>query len=293
MPGTRYTRLISAVQLHRLMQSDASCVILDCRFSLNDAGAGRRIYDEDHLPGAFYADLNRDLAGPVTANSGRHPLPEPAVFAQSLSKWGVTYDSQVICYDDSGGAIAARAWWMLRQWLGFNAALLDGGYAAWRRAGYLASTKVPGAVSGPVPTLEPNAAVLAHAGELLESSALLFDARSRERFEGITEPVDKQAGHVPGALNLPYTENLDAEGCFLPVAQLRARFEPIVRSSAKPISMCGSGVTACHNILAMEVAGIEDVRLYPGSWSEWITDPQRPLARADEKSSSQTPIQPR
>lgn len=293
MPQTYYTQLVTVAQLHRLMQSGAGCVILDCRFSLSDAEAGRRLYDEAHLPGAFYADLNRDLAGPVTPHSGRHPLPDPAVFAQSLGRWGISRDSQVVCYDDSGGAIAARAWWMLRHWLGFNAALLDGGYAAWRGAGHQVSAEVPSAGSGPVPTLAPNTAVLAHAGELLDAPVLLLDARGRERFAGITEPIDKQAGHVPGALNFPCTENLDAGGYFLPTAQLRARFESIARAATQPISMCGSGVTACHNILAMEVAGIEGARLYPGSWSEWITDPQRPIVKADTSSSQASMQQPR
>ena len=276
-----HTTLIDASTLHA-HRNDPNWVVMDCRFSLADPDAGRRAYRDSHLPGAHYAHLDEDLSDPITPTTGRHPLPDPERLAQKLGAWGIGHDTQVVAYDDMGGMLAAaRLWWLLR-WLGHTAcAVLDGGLPAWRRAGLPLTAEIPAArptafVSRPDDRLWMSTEqVLA-----LSSTEVLLDARAAARYQGEMEPIDPVAGHIPGALNLPTDGNLTPEGHFLPVAALRERFAAALndRSPATVIHACGSGVTACHNLLAMEAAGLGGSRLYAGSWSEWIRDPQRAVA---------------
>ena len=276
-----HTTLIDASTLHA-HRNDPNWVVMDCRFSLADPEAGRRAYRDSHLPGAHYAHLDEDLSDPITPTTGRHPLPDPGRLAQKLGAWGIDHDTQVVAYDDMGGMLAAaRLWWLLR-WLGHTAcAVLDGGLPAWRRAGLPLTAEIPAArptafVSRPDDRLWMSTEqVLA-----LSSTEVLLDARAAARYRGEMEPIDPVAGHIPGALNLPTDGNLTPEGHFLPVTALRERFAAALddRAPATVIHACGSGVTACHNLLAMEAAGLGGSRLYAGSWSEWIRDPQRAVA---------------
>ncbi len=274
-------------------------VIVDCRFDLAHPEWGRGAYAQSHIPGAFYADLDRDLSGPTGPHTGRHPLPELHSLAAAFGRWGIERaasseaasgrHTQVIAYDQANGAYAARLWWLLR-WAGHPlVAVLNGGFAAWQRAG------LP--VSADPPTLparqfvpEPTAGSLVEAaqlermvadGSLASGRAALVDARGADRFAGHNETLDPVAGHIPGARNHPFTGNIDANGRFLAVPELRQRWQQRLGSTAPAdtIAMCGSGVTACHNLLAMEIAGMGGARLYAGSWSEWIRDPARPIAR--------------
>ncbi len=257
--------------------------IVDCRFDLGDPDAGAARYRREHLPGAVYAHLDADLSGPRTPWTGRHPLPEPEALAATLGRLGIDAGMRVVAYDDSGGIYAARLWWLLR-WLGHPAvAVLDGGLAAWRAAGQplTAAVATPAALSFEA---APRAAGQVSADEvaalLARDECLLLDARSAERYEGRVEPLDPRAGHVPGARNHHYARNLGADGRFQAPAALRAMFAPLLgaRAPAAVVSMCGSGVTACHTLLALEIAGLPGARLYPGSWSEWCRDPARPVA---------------
>lgn len=265
--------------------------IVDCRFDLANPQAGRRAYEAGHIPGARFADLNLDLSAPIGPTTGRHPLPEPAAFGTSLFRWGVTPDSQVVAYDAANSSFAARLWWLLR-WVGHRrVAVLDGGYQAWCAAGGApeygvlspASGAVEGALEGIVgragaaPTVDtPTLATALHAPD-----RLIVDARAAERYAGATEPIDSVAGHIPGAVNHPFSQNLAADGTFLPAAELRRRWLERLdgRNAEQVIAMCGSGVTACHNLLSLEIAGLPGAALYPGSWSEWIRDARRPVAR--------------
>jgi thiosulfate/3-mercaptopyruvate sulfurtransferase len=258
-------------------------VIVDCRFQLTDTGAGRRSYAEGHLPGAVYAHLDQDLSGPVTADSGRHPLPDPEALARRLRAWGVSQGSQVVVYDDAGGGVAARLWWLLR-WLGHGSvAVLDGGIQAWKAAGKSLAGVGPLERGGNLKIL-PNNDLWLSVDKLLEEIAqqriLLVDARAAVRFRGEDESIDPIAGHVPGAVNRPFELNLDAAGRFRPPSQLRTLWLQALGGMAagSVVQMCGSGVTACHNLLAMEIAGLGGSKLYPGSWSEWIRDPGRAVA---------------
>jgi thiosulfate/3-mercaptopyruvate sulfurtransferase len=276
-----YSTLIEAVELRSRIDA-ADLAVVDCRFD-PQPGAGKAAYLAAHVVGARYADLNLDLSAPPGPHTGRHPLPAPQVFAARLGGWGIDNDTQVVAYDDAGGAYAARLWWMLR-WLGHRrAAVLDGGWQAWRRQGGAVES---GAVT-PLPRVfVPNPGARTHLdgvalqAALQDGGHLLVDARAPERYAGSVEPLDPVAGHVPGAVNHPYASNLREDGCFRPPDELRRRWldrlggvEP-----AAMIAMCGSGVTACHNLLALEAAGLPGARLYPGSWSEWIRDPARPVA---------------
>jgi thiosulfate/3-mercaptopyruvate sulfurtransferase len=262
---------------------DASLRIVDCRFDLGDPDAGAALYRRGHVPGAVYAHLDADLSGPRAPWTGRHPLPEPAALAATLGRFGIGAGVRVVAYDDSGGIYAARLWWLLR-WLGHDeAAVLDGGLGAWRRAGGRLAT----GADAPAPrrfVARPNDALHVSGDELAQllarGACLLLDARSPERFEGRVEPLDPRAGHVPGAVNHHYARNLGADGRFLPAAALREHFASLLgpRAAAAVVSMCGSGVTACHTLLALELAGLPGARLYPGSWSEWCRDPARPVA---------------
>ncbi|MGA0019013.1 MAG: sulfurtransferase [Steroidobacteraceae bacterium] len=258
-------------------------VILDCRFELTDPTWGETQFAAGHLPGAQYAHLDRDLAAPPTATSGRHPLPDPEVFAAKAREWGVHSGTQVVVHDQAGGVFAARAWWLFR-WLGHpRVALLDGGYAAWCAAGQAVSTEtlarpignfVPHPDSTQVANVDDVVAALGH------STMHLVDARGADRFAGENESMDARAGHVPGAVNHPFATNLTAGRLQAPDT-LRERWLATLdgRDPKEMVAMCGSGVSACHNLLAMELAGLPGARLYPGSWSEWIKDPKRPIAK--------------
>jgi thiosulfate/3-mercaptopyruvate sulfurtransferase len=263
---------------------DATLRVFDCRFDLARPEAGRRSYAEAHLPGAAFADLNRDLSGAVTPASGRHPLPDPEVFAAWLRAQGVATDSQVVAYDESNGMFAARLWWMLR-WLGHeHVAVLDGGLRRWRVLGLPLTAEVPSRPAGTItatvrPQFTVDAAAVARAAA--DPAQRVLDARAPERYRGDVEPLDAVGGHVPGARNHPVAENVGEDGRFLPPERLRAKLAASLGESspARTIAMCGSGVTACHVLLAMELAGLGGARLYPGSWSEWSRDASRPVAK--------------
>jgi thiosulfate/3-mercaptopyruvate sulfurtransferase len=288
-----FDTLIDAGTLQGMLGGERLAVI-DCRFDLMDPDAGRRAYLAGHIPGAHYADLDRDLSAPIGPHTGRHPLPAPEVFARTLNRLGVGNLSQVVVYDDANGSIAARLWWMLR-WVGHDAvAVLDGGFKTWTSSGgplESGETAVREAgANGRHPHVEPftphiaRQAVVSAADverALEDPGALLVDARAAERFAGIVEPIDSAAGHIPGAANHPFTVNLAADSRFLPAGLLRARWQERLagKDPARVIAMCGSGVTACHNLLSLEVAGLTGAKLYAGSWSEWIRDPRRPVAR--------------
>ncbi|RJG13927.1 sulfurtransferase [Pseudomonas cavernicola] len=263
-------------------------LILDCRFALDDAAYGQRSYAEGHIAGAQFADLERDLSGPIVKGlTGRHPLPDPAVLIESLRSWGLDTASEVVLYDDGPGAFAARAWWLLA-WLGKRDGvfLLDGGLKAWREAG-LALTAEPTAANRGNFHGQPDARLLVSAEQLQQRfgdpQLTLLDARALPRFRGEVEPIDPVAGHIPGAQCAVFTDNLGADGRFLPAEQLRQRFANQLgqRSPAGLVAYCGSGVTACHNLFALSLAGYALAPLYAGSWSEWITDPQRPVAKGE------------
>lgn len=263
--------------------------IFDCRFSLEDPGYGRRSYEQDHIPGAFYLDLETDLSGPIAlGQTGRHPLPQPDRLISRLRAAGLDDDSQVVLYDDGPGAFAARAWWLLA-WLGKRTGvyLLNGGFKAWRDAGGSVTSKATIEQSGHF-NGTPDDNILIDAQQLLkrldEPDLTLLDARALPRFLGEQEPIDPVAGHIPTARCVPFTENLDASGRFLSPDQLRARFDQQLADRPKDavVAYCGSGVTACHNLFALCLAGYPMAKLYPGSWSEWITDPSRPVATETE-----------
>jgi thiosulfate/3-mercaptopyruvate sulfurtransferase len=286
LPFMPLKTLIDADSLRRLL-GQPQLAVIDCRFDLMNPAGGLEAYVKGHIPGARYADLNRDLSSPVTAHTGRHPLPAPDVFAARLGELGVGDDTQVVAYDDANSSMAARLWWMLR-WLGHEAvAVLDGGFKAWVAAGGAvesgeAATRTARTARF-TPRVDPRA-VLSTADlerALQAGTHLLVDARAAERFAGSVEPIDPVAGHVPGAVNHPFTANLGADGRFLPAAELERRWRERLagKNAGQLIAMCGSGVTACHHLLSLEAAGIPGGRLYAGSWSEWIRDPRRPVAR--------------
>ncbi len=264
--------------------SEPGWFVADCRFELGKPDAGREAWIAGHIPGAVHVDLERDLSAPVTAATGRHPLPAPDAFAATLSRLGIGNETRVVCYDAGPGAYAARLWWMLR-WVGHDAvAVLDGGFAAWVAEGRpVATSATPRAearfLARPRPERVVDAAAVAGA---LRRGETLVDVRGAERFAGKVEPLDAVAGHVPGAVNLPFLENLDAAGRFRAPGDLAALWHSRTGAGPgrAPICMCGSGVTACQGLLALEAAGIPGGRLYAGSWSEWIRDPLRPVARA-------------
>ena len=257
--------------------------VFDCRHDLKNTGYGRQAYARGHIPGALFLHLDDDLSGVKTGSNGRHPLPEVAAFARRMSDCGVGDDVQVVAYDNEGGIFAARLWWMLR-WLGHErVAVLDGGLAGWKRGKRVLEEAAPVVaprefVARPRDLSVSTAQVLA---DLNAPSMLILDARSPERFRGENETLDPVGGHIPGAVNRFYFDNLDDAGCyFKPAGELRAEFDAILggRPASAVVQQCGSGVTACHNLLAMELAGLSGSRLYPGSWSEWCADPARPVA---------------
>jgi thiosulfate/3-mercaptopyruvate sulfurtransferase len=277
-------QLISPQQL-AARQQQTGLVILDCRSSLDDTDYGQRSYAEGHIEGSSYADLLKDLSGPITKGvTGRHPLPAPQMLVERLRLWGVNNDSDIVLYDDGPGAYAARAWWLLA-WLGKREGvyLLDGGLKAWHAAGMPLSLNSPE---------HPEGSFQGHADDSLVLSAdelqarlgkpemTLIDARAAARFRGEIEPIDPVAGHIPGAQCAAFTDNLGADGRFLPADQLKTRFAEQLkdRSPTDLVAYCGSGVTACHNLFALCLAGYPLSALYAGSWSEWINDPRRGVA---------------
>ncbi|MBK1614376.1 sulfurtransferase [Rubrivivax gelatinosus] len=274
-----FTTLISADEL----RATPDAVVLDCGFDLADPGAGDRAYAAGHLPGARYAHLERELsAAKGDGRRGRHPLPDRAAFAATVGGWGIVPETQVVVYDAQGGPYAARAWWLLK-WLGHGkVAVLDGGPAAWLAAGgELATASAPAETLPPYPaSAEPAMATIAAESLLAAIGHLrIVDARGGERFRGEVEPIDPVGGHIPGATNRFFKDNLQADGRFKPAPALRAEFERWATPADHIVLQCGSGVTACHNLLAMAHAGFDGMRLYPGSWSEWCQDASRPVAR--------------
>lgn len=279
-----FTTLIDPETLQAHL-GDPDWVVVDCRFSLSDPAYGRRAYQDAHIPGAVYAHLDEDLSGSIVpGRTGRHPLPDPEQLARKLGAWGIDNRTQVVAYDDAGGAFAARLWWLLG-WLGHEAvAMLDGGWSRWVREGRPVRSGIETQPSRTfVPRTRPERVVSADEvlQHLHDPSWRLLDARAPERYRGEQEPIDPVAGHIPGAVNAPFAENLTPEGTFRPPEQLRQRFEALLGDvpPERVICYCGSGVTAAHNLLAMAHAGLPGARLYAGSWSEWIADPRRPVAR--------------
>lgn len=284
----RYTTLISAAELaQHVLEPD--WIVIDCRHDLVNPTAGRSAYDAGHIPNAQFANLDTALSdkarGPNGTFRGRHPLPDREKFIETLRVWGVNPSSQVVAYDAQGGMFAARLWWMLR-WVGHEAvAVLDGGLPAWIAEGMWLSTEPGAKVRGNI-TLQTPLVSTANAEDIvrnLSSAACnVIDARAPDRYRGENETLDPVGGHIPGARNRFFKDNLQANGCFKPAAQLRAEFESFVTNPGKTVMQCGSGVTACHNLLAMEIAGLSGAALYPGSWSEWCSDPSRPVATGEE-----------
>ena len=309
MHDSTYTTLIEpeelAAPLSRNAAADSDWTVLDCRFDLPRPDWGASAYAAGHVPNALYAHLDRDLSGPITPGSGRHPLPSLERLAETFGRWGIDDDVQVVAYDQGNGAFAARLWWLLR-WAGHRkVAVLNGGFAAWQQAG-LPTDTAPGARQPRIFTPRPDAKAVVStaelervlsAGELATGASVLVDARGADRFAGENETIDPVAGHIPGARNHPFVRNVDAKGRFLPAGELRERWQATLRGGAlgggtlgaaggadakRAIAMCGSGVTACHNLLALEIAGLPGTRLYAGSWSEWIRDKARPVAQGAE-----------
>jgi len=278
--------LLSTDELDELLSQASSLQVIDCQADLMKPVAGEAAWREGHIPGAVHLDLERDLSGPVNGWRGRHPLPDPNRLLHTLEQKGISSDHPIVVYDNSGGAFAARAWWLLR-WLGHaEVALLDGGLSAWQAAGGVLSDDrespepaVFRARPGAMPLVETKAVEQG----LGDGEMRLIDARSVERFLGEEEPIDSVAGHIPGAVNLPFAENLDSEGFWRSPKDLKGRFGSVLPpfTPAETAHMCGSGVTACHNLFAMELAGLSGSALYAGSWSEWIREVARPVARAE------------
>ncbi len=278
-----YTTLISIETLNQQL-NNPDWIIVDCRFSLADTEAGAKAYRHGHLPNARYAHLDKDLSSAITDFTGRHPLPNFALLAKKLGGWGISNNSQIIAYDDAGGAFAGRLWWLLRCMGHDKVAVLDGGIKQWQKQGLPVTTALPKIKSA---TFRPyvNEAAWLNALEVQNSLAqkaiCLIDARTPERYRGEQEPIDPVAGHIPGALNRAFQLNLDGNGLFLPAEQLREQFKQLIGNTApeQVVHYCGSGVTACHNLLAMEHAGLTGSKLYAGSWSEWIRNKNRTVAK--------------
>ncbi len=279
-----YSTLVTTAELSRHL-ADPDWAIFDCRFSLADPERGRRDFAQAHIRGALYAHLNEDLSGPIVpGHTGRHPLPAVEFAAQKFASWGIDDRVQVVAYDDAGGSFAARLWWMLR-WLGHEAvAVLDGDWRKWTSEGRPVSNR---AESRParsfVSQLRSDLLITTAAveGNLQNAQCKLFDSRTAERYRGENEPFDPIAGHIPGAINAPYLDNLNPDGTFRSDQELHARFTALLGSTpaADTSFYCGSGVNAAHNILALKHVGLGDARLYAGSWSEWITDSKRPIEK--------------
>ena len=278
-----WTTLVQAEALAAAL-GDPGLVVMDCRSSLADPDAGERAWRAAHLPGARLAHVDRDLSDHGKRGQGRHPWPDAAAFTARLGAWGISPAHRVVAYDDGDGAFAARLWWMLRMLGHRDVAVLDGGWARWTALGLPVDAAVPVPVPATYAARFDHAHLFdAHAVRRhLDAGGLLVDARAAERFRDEVEPIDPVAGHVPGAVNRPYARNL-AEGRFKPRAQLREEFDALLggRAPSTMVAMCGSGITACHHLLAMAHAGLPGAALFTGSWSGWISDPARPVATGD------------
>ena len=277
---TEWTTLVQAETLASAL-GEADLVILDCRFSLADPDAGERAWRASHIPGARYAHVDRDLSDHDKRGQGRHPWPEADAFTTRLAAWGITPSHRVVAYDDGDGAFAARLWWLLRTLGHRDVAVLDGGWSRWTALGLPVDDRVPAAKPAAyAATFDTQRLLDADAVQRhLAAGGLLVDARAAERFRGEVEPIDPVAGHVPGAVNRPYASNL-ADGRFKPAARLHAEFDALLdgRAADEMVTMCGSGITACHHLLAMAHAGSPGAKLFTGSWSGWIGDRSRPVA---------------
>lgn len=274
--------LVSAAELEARL-GDGRSVVVDCRFEMSDPDKGRADWLAGHIPGAAYAHLDNDLSSPITAQTGRHPLPNPDRFSAYLASIGWTRDTLLVAYDEGSNAVASRLWWLMK-YFGQRSALLDGGLTAWVAAGFSLESGAPQRrataptelIADPQLTVDAAAIVRSLGGDAL----LVLDARASQRFSGEMENLDSRAGHIPGALNRPFGSNLAPGRRFKAPQELREEFAKLLgnRDTAGIVHSCGSGVTACHNLFAMELAGMSGTRLYPGSWSEWIRDPARPIA---------------
>lgn len=275
------------IRVDELARRLDACLVVDCRHDLTDPSYGPAAWAEAHLPGAFFLHQDHDLAGPCTGSNGRHPLPDRETLRGKLEAIGLSDDRQLVAYDENDGMYASRLWWLAR-WLGHaEVAVLDGGLSAWRAAGHAVTREPPRAPSPGTLRLRTTrtaqvdtAQVLAQLGN---GRLRLIDARTPERWRGEVEPLDPVAGRIPGSINRPYTENLQADGHFKSPQILHAEFALLLenRDASPLVHHCGSGITACHNLLAMEVAGLSGAALYPGSWSEWCADPARPVATGE------------
>lgn len=280
-----YNTIISTDQLADIIDHD-DVRIFDCRFLLKDPQGGLKKYQEGHIPNAQFADMDTQLSSAMTAQSGRHPLPKSDDFIQQLRAWGVNDDTQVIAYDDISGAFAARMWWMLR-WMGHNkVAVLDGGLQKWQAQGGSLSTETPDFAAGNFVAdmhMDWLLDIETVQAELAKGTITLIDARAADRYTGKDQTTDPVPGHVPGANNLPFGGNLTQEGTFAEPEVIRARFAELAADQPleKVVNMCGSGVTACHNLLALEIAGLTSTKLFVGSWSQWIRDSTRPVATGE------------
>jgi len=288
-----YTTLVSTKILEQNLD-DSNWVIFDCRASLFDHDAGRRAYDEGHIPSSYYCALENDLSSEITATTGRHPLPDFDIFIKKLEEWGIANNprtqSQVVVYDDAGGAIAVRFWWQLRALGHTKVAVLDGGIPKWKEEGRTLITKIQNitqdiAKAKFIAKIDNNTWLSTEQVEqnLRSKSFVILDARTPERYRGEDEPIDPIAGRIPSSINHAFQLNLDENGLFLSADKLRQQFESIIKQAPEQsveniVHLCGSGVTACHNMLAMEIAGLIGSRLYAGSWSEWIRDKNRPIS---------------
>ncbi len=277
-----FTTLVSVRELAAHLD-DPHWIVFDCRHDLTDTESGRRAYAQSRVPGARFVHLDEDLSGPKTGANGRHPLPDPEQFRSRLAALGMTNGKQAVAYDASGGYYAARLWWMLR-WTGHDRiAVLDGGWDAWLKAGLPVTAQPPAIGAGKFSGAARDNAVDARfiLTQLGQPRIRLIDARSPDRFRGENETLDPVGGHIPGAANRFFKNNLTADGCFKPPLELNREFSALLDAlpPSQVVHQCGSGVTACHNLLAMEIAGLTGSKLYPGSWSEWCSDPRRPVAR--------------
>lgn len=287
MENPGYTHIIDVHALHQNL-TNRSWVIIDCRFDLADPDWGFQDYKLGHIPGAVYAHLDHDLSGPRTASNGRHPLPDPTVFRETLGRLGVDFNKQVVVYDTAGGSFAARLWWMLKYYGHSLVAVLDGGFQAWT-AGMHPIENGSRTNQGTVFTGEPDPSMLVPTAEMevltSDGQTTVIDARAPERFRGEVEPLDPVAGHIPGAVNRFHQDNLGPDGQFLPPEIMKSEFLPLLKQSPpdQAVVYCGSGVTSCHHLLAMQAAGLPMARLYAGSWSEWIRDPKHPITTGETK----------
>jgi thiosulfate/3-mercaptopyruvate sulfurtransferase len=277
-----YTTLIPANELQQQLDKP-NIVVIDCRFSLADTEAGFKAYRHGHIPNARYSHLDRDLSSRITAFTGRHPLPNPSAFVNKLGEWGIANTTQVVAYDDAFGAFAGRIWWLLHTMGHDNVAVLDGGFNHWKKLGLPITAvlpKIKPTQFRPYPAGKLQLSAIEVQNGLARNIICLIDARTPERFNGEQEPIDPIAGHIPGAINRPFQLNLGDDGLFKPGEILSEEFHRLIGNHRpeQVVHTCGSGVTACHNLLAMEVAGLRGSKLYPGSWSEWIRDKNRPVA---------------